>query len=94
MKAVPASIEIKYALAEAYLDAHLNDRARLELQDALKLPLSNTRTNESRRAQEKARKLLEKLNSKLKPQRPESEIDWLTDFLIRVRIDGTRSMPR
>ena len=64
LKAVPASIEIKYALAEAYLDAHLNDLARLELQDALKLPLSTTRTNESRRAQEKARKLLEKLNSK------------------------------
>ena len=64
LKTVPASIEIKYALAEAYLDAHLNDRARLELQDALKLPLSTTRTNESRRAQEKARKLLEKLDSK------------------------------
>lgn len=61
LKTVPASIEIKYALAEAYLDAHLKDRARLELQDALKLPLSTTRTNESRRAQEKARKMLEKL---------------------------------
>jgi len=64
LKSVPASVEIKYSLAEAYLDANFKDRARRELQESLKLPLSTTRTNESRRAQEKARKLLEKLDSK------------------------------
>ncbi len=62
LKTAPASVEIKYSLAQAYLEGNLKDRARRELQESLKLPLSATRTNESRRAQEKARRLLDKLS--------------------------------
>jgi tetratricopeptide (TPR) repeat protein len=64
LKIAPESPEIKFALAEAYLDADRKNEARTQLEESLKLPASSTRGTESRRAQEKARTLLNKLLSK------------------------------
>ena len=61
LKIAPQSLEMKLALAEAYLDSNRKTDARRQLEELMKLPLSPVRTNESRRAQEKARNLLTKL---------------------------------
>jgi tetratricopeptide (TPR) repeat protein len=64
MKVAPANIEIKFALAEAYADADRKNDARAQLEESLRLPVSSTRGPESRRAQENARSLLSKMQSK------------------------------
>jgi tetratricopeptide (TPR) repeat protein len=64
LKVAPDSTEIRFALAEAYLDSDRKNDARMQLEESLKLPVSSTRAPESRRAQEKARALLSKLPSK------------------------------
>jgi tetratricopeptide (TPR) repeat protein len=61
LKIAPQNLEMKLALAEAYLDSNRKTDARRQLEEMMKLPLSPARTNESRRAQEKARSLLTKL---------------------------------
>jgi Tfp pilus assembly protein PilF len=61
LKIAPQSLEMKLALAEAYLDSNRKTDARRQLEELMNLPLSTARTNESRRAQEKARNLLTKL---------------------------------
>jgi hypothetical protein len=64
LKVVPDSPEIRFALAEAYLDGDRKNDARMQLEESLKLPVSSARGPESRRAQEKARALLSKLPTK------------------------------
>jgi tetratricopeptide (TPR) repeat protein len=64
LKLAPDSTEIRFALAEAYLDSDRKNDARIQLEESLKLPVSAARAYESRRAQEKARALLSKLPSK------------------------------
>jgi len=61
LKIVPENLEMKLALAEAYMDTNRKTDARRQLEELMKMPLSPARTNESRRAQEKARSLLTKL---------------------------------
>ena len=61
LKIVPQNLEMKLALAEAYLDTNRKTDARRQLEELVRMPLSPARTNESRRAQEKARSLLAKL---------------------------------
>jgi hypothetical protein len=61
LKLVPQNLEMKLALAEAYLDTNRKTDARRQLEELVRMPLSPARTNESRRAQEKARSLLAKL---------------------------------
>ena len=64
LKVVPNNPEIKTALAEAYMEANRKNEARTQLQEALQAPLNSARAPESRRAQERAQKLLKKLQTK------------------------------
>lgn len=64
LKIAPSSPEIKAALAEAYMEANRKREALSQLQEALRAPLSPTRAPESRRAKERAQKLLNKLQAK------------------------------
>ena len=64
LKVAPKNPEIKASLAEAYMEANRKNEARTQLQEALQAPLSSTRASESRRAQERAQKLLTKLQAK------------------------------
>jgi Tfp pilus assembly protein PilF len=61
LKIVPQNLEMKLALAEAYLDSNRKTEARRQLEELVRMPVSPARTNESRRAQERARNLLAKL---------------------------------
>ena len=60
----PGNLQSRYALAEAYLQANRKNEARSQLEQTVQLPLTSSRTNENRRAQDKARKLLAKFDSK------------------------------
>ena len=61
LKVAPANAELKYALAESYLEAGRKADARRQVEELLLLPADSPRANETVRAQEKARKLLSKL---------------------------------
>jgi tetratricopeptide (TPR) repeat protein len=64
LRLAPKSQEMKYAIAESYLQTSRKVEARAQLEELLRLPLTSSRTNENRRALEKARKLLAKIDQK------------------------------
>jgi tetratricopeptide (TPR) repeat protein len=64
LKIAPNNPEMKTALAESYLEANRKVDARRQLEELLQLPLTSTRANENRRALDRARKLLNKLDKK------------------------------
>jgi len=64
IKVGPGNPEIRVALAESYLEAKRKDDARVQLQQSLELELTTARAFLGRKAQEKARQLLTKLDKK------------------------------
>ena len=64
LKISPTSPEIKAALGEALMEANRKNEARVQLQEALQAPLSSTRAPESRKAKERAQRLLNTLQAK------------------------------
>jgi tetratricopeptide (TPR) repeat protein len=64
LKVAPNNPEIKFALAESYLEAKRKDDALLQLHELLRLQLISQRAYLGRRTQERAQKLLSQLEKK------------------------------
>jgi tetratricopeptide (TPR) repeat protein len=64
IKVGPRNPEIRVALAESYLEAKRKEEARLQLRQSLELELTPARAFIGRKAQEKARQLLARLDKK------------------------------
>jgi tetratricopeptide (TPR) repeat protein len=64
LKIAPTNPEIKAALGEALIEANRKNEALVQLQEALQAPLSSTRAPHSRKAKERAQRLLNKLQAK------------------------------
>lgn len=61
LKVAPHNLEIKLALAEAYLEVGRKEDARRQLQEIINRPVNASHAKSERHVQEKARKLLAKL---------------------------------